>query len=643
MANRQVTLTGTTVGTSISVLSIYHTSVSGGNLIASGVTRNELLSGYTFVDDDSHSVYIVVSDSPCSSEDTVNFTGATPTPTATVTVTPTLTPTQTITGVTTTPTATVTATPTGTPQSTVTPTNTASVTPSVSVSNTPGVSGTATPTPTSTPTGTPVATSTSTPTGTPVSTSTSTPTGTPQSTVTPTNTTTVTPTVSVSDTPGVSQTPTPTNTPESTVTPTVTSSSTTTPSPTVTASPTNTPTVTPTNTPTNTATVTPTVSVSDTPGVSQTPTPTVTPSTVINKYRVNIDDCCSSEPVGEFTVEIGGTLQPNDIIVINLGEGDACHLITNISQLGPEEPTEYTITEWYTEPDDCTTCQSSHPCASPLPTPTQTATPSNTPPVSPDVTPTQTVTPSNSVSVVNYIMSDCDGETPNFVADGTGTIGLTYDISGSGYVGHKATVIGTTSDPSVAQLLGQTSCVTPTPTPSVTESSTPAVTPTNTATPSVTPSVSYYYYNMSPCDGVSPNFVARSTQSGLSGVYEVSGSGYAGVIATIVGSAVAPHNATLLNPSSCGPSATPTRTPTATPTPSPSYNYYTVRSLRPDCAGLLPGTNEILQTTQTLSTGNVVGPSPGSCYEIQGTTTAQTPDYTGTWTVFVNCGTCQTP
>ena len=76
MANRQVTLTGTTVGTSISVLNIYHTSVSGGNLIASGVTRNELLSGYTFVDDDSHNVYIVLSDSPCSSEDTVNFTGA---------------------------------------------------------------------------------------------------------------------------------------------------------------------------------------------------------------------------------------------------------------------------------------------------------------------------------------------------------------------------------------------------------------------------------------------------------------------------------------------------------------------------------------------------------------------------------------
>ena len=523
MANRQVTLTGTTVGTNISVLSIYHTSVSGGNLIASGVTRNELLSGYTFVDDDSHNVYIVVSDSPCSSEDTVNFTGATPTPTATVTVTPT-----------------------GTPQFTLTPT--------VSVSSTPGVSGTATPTPTSTPTGT------------------------PQSTVTPTNTATVTPTVSVSDTPGVSSTPTPTvtvsptNTPTETPTNTPTNTPTETPTNTPTVTPTNTATVTPTNTPTNTATVTPTVSVSDTPGVSSTPTPTVTPSTVINKYRVNIDDCCSSEPVGEFNVEIGGTLQPNDVIVINLGEGDACHLITNISQLGPEEPTEFTITEWYTEPDDCNVCQSSHPCSSPLPTPTQTATPSNTPPVSPpvspDVTPTQTNTPSNSLPVTpsntppvtptpscpacytyeisqvglggatytytqcdgtvvpnftvqpndstqtvclregsiqltsgtqgsitqvnacgtgcapeeNFIMSDCDGVTANFVAEGTGVVGLTYDISGSGYVGHKATVIGVTSASAVAQLLTETSCVTPTPTSSpIPPSPTPTQTPSTIA------------------------------------------------------------------------------------------------------------------------------------------------------------------
>ena len=155
---------------------------------------------------------------------------------------------------------------------------------------------------------------------------------------------------------------------------------------------------------------------------------------------------------------------------------------------------------------------------------------------------------------------------------------------------------------------------------------------------------------MSPCDGVSPNFVVRSNQSGLSGTYEVSGSGYVGVIATIVGSAVAPHVATLLGASSCSsPTPTPTKTPTPTPTPTrtptptPSYNYYNVRSLRPDCAGLLPGTNEVLRTTQNLSTGAVVGPSLGQCYEVQGTTSPQTPDYTGPWSVFVSCGVCQTP
>ena len=239
-------------------------------------------------------------------------------------------------------------------------------------------------------------------------------------------------------------------------------------------------------------------------------------------------------------------------------------------------------------------------------------------------------------------MSPCDGETPNFTAQSntSKTIGTVWNITGGPNVGVCATIIAESVGPSTDIIGLSCSCVTPTPTPSVTESSTPTVTPSNTATPSVTPSVSFYYYNMSPCDGVSPNFVARSSQSGLSGTYEVSGSGYAGVIATIVGSAVAPHVATLLGASSC---SSPTPTPTRTPTPTPSYNYYNVRTLRPDCTGLLPGTNEVLQTTQNLSTGDVVGPAPGQCYEVQGTTSSQTPDYTGPWSVFVSCVVCQTP
>ena len=275
---------------------------------------------------------------------------------------------------------------------------------------------------------------------------------------------------------------------------------------------------------------------------------------------------------------------------------------------------------------------------------TQTNTSTPTPTISETSTPTvtPTVTPSTSQTVFYYTMSPCDGVSPNFTAQSntSKTIGTAWNITGGPNVGVCATIIAESVGPSTDIIGLSCSCVTPTPTPSVTESSTPTVTPSNTVTPSVTPSVSFYYYNMSPCDGVSPNFVARSSQSGLSGTYEVSGSGYAGVIATIVGSTVAPHVATLLGASSC---SSPTPTPTRTPTPTPSYNYYNVRSLRPDCTGLLPGTNEVLQTTQNLSTGTVVGPSPGQCYEIQGTTSPQTPDYTGPWSVFVSCGVCQTP
>ena len=115
MANRTVTLTGTTVGTTILTVDIYHTSVDGANLIAAGVTRAQLLAGYLFVDDDTHTTYIIVSDSPCSSQDTVVFSVTpTPTPTSTTSVTPT-------------------------------PSISVSVTPSISVSITPSVTPSLTP------------------------------------------------------------------------------------------------------------------------------------------------------------------------------------------------------------------------------------------------------------------------------------------------------------------------------------------------------------------------------------------------------------------------------------------------------------------------------------------------------------------
>ena len=191
MANRQVTLTGTTVGTSITTVSIYHTSVNVNNLIASGVTRSELISGYVFNDDETHTTYYIVAEGgTCSTQTSVEIGGVTPTPTSTST--PTVTPTNT---------STPSNTPTNTVTPTVTPTNTS--TPTITPTNTSTPSNT--PTNTVTPTVTP--TNTATPTVTPTNTSTP--------TVTPTNT--VTPSITPSNT--SSPTPTPTPTPTQTVSP----------------------------------------------------------------------------------------------------------------------------------------------------------------------------------------------------------------------------------------------------------------------------------------------------------------------------------------------------------------------------------------------------------------------------------------
>ena len=311
MANRTVTLTGLTVGTNISVINIYHTSIDAGNLIAT-VTRQQLIDGYSFVDVDTHNVYICASDSPCDVIATVSF--VTPTPTST----PTQTPTPTVTAG-----LPPTSTPTNTPTNTVTPTNTPTNT--VTPTNTP--TNTVTPTPTVT-TGLPP---TSTPTNTPTNTSTPTP--------TPTNPCCNTwslyggmecesgTTFTVVDCEGITTqiildrydskticalsvinnspscggsantngncicdiapSPTPTNTSTPTPTPTTGGGGDVSPTPTSTSTPTPTPTtddknVTPTPTNTTTPTPTPTTGgggdVSPTPTSTSTPTPTPTPT-----------------------------------------------------------------------------------------------------------------------------------------------------------------------------------------------------------------------------------------------------------------------------------------------------------------------------------------------------------------------------
>jgi len=243
MANRTVTLTGLTVGTSITVVSIYHTSVDAGNIIASGVSKIDLINGYSFIDDDSRNVYIVVSDAPCSVQETVTF-GITPTPTPTLTQTPTNTPAVTLTN---TPTSTEGLTPTVTPTNTSTP----AITPTNTPTSTQGIGPTQTPTNTVTPTGTPSSTAGVTPTNTPTNTVTPSPTG------------------------GREVTPTPSPTGGREVTPTNTPTNTVTPSPTGTAQ------VTPTNTPTNTVTPSPTSTEGLTPTPTNTVTPTPTPTTPV--------------------------------------------------------------------------------------------------------------------------------------------------------------------------------------------------------------------------------------------------------------------------------------------------------------------------------------------------------------------------
>ena len=131
---------------------IYYDSVSTGSIVASSITRTQLLAGYQVTVPDS-TFYIFVENIAMGCGNTTRVDVSDPTPTPTPTNTPTNTPT-------------LTRTPTSTP----TPTNTPTLT------NTP----TNTPTRTSTPTLTPTRTLTNTPTNTPTRTATRTPTPTPQ-------------------------------------------------------------------------------------------------------------------------------------------------------------------------------------------------------------------------------------------------------------------------------------------------------------------------------------------------------------------------------------------------------------------------------------------------------------------------------
>lgn len=90
MANqRTVTITATTIGASITTVSIYHTDPSQvANLIASNVPKANIVGGYSFQDNATHTDYFVVADGTCSKVLSLTLQAGTPTP-----VVPTPTPT----------------------------------------------------------------------------------------------------------------------------------------------------------------------------------------------------------------------------------------------------------------------------------------------------------------------------------------------------------------------------------------------------------------------------------------------------------------------------------------------------------------------------------------------------------------------
>ncbi len=160
MPNRLVTITATTVGGGINTVDIYHTSnASVSNLITQSITPTQLTNGFTFSDDDSHTVYIVQSDSSCGVSASVTI-GAAPTPsvpTPVQTPTPSVpTPTPTVAPTPSVPTPTpATASPTPTPAPAYSTPSTKAPTPTVTPTPTPTVSPTPTPTPSPIPTPSP--------------------------------------------------------------------------------------------------------------------------------------------------------------------------------------------------------------------------------------------------------------------------------------------------------------------------------------------------------------------------------------------------------------------------------------------------------------------------------------------------------
>jgi hypothetical protein len=154
--------------------------------------------------------------------------------------------------------------------------------------------------------------------------------------------------------------------------------------------------------------------------------------------------------------------------------------------------------------------------------------------------------------------------------------------------------------------------------PDLCGSSSPA--PTATSTPNATPvptpapTAEYFYYSMDPCDGVSPIFIGRSSQSGLAGVFDVSGQGYVDVKATIVGTVEGPdYDTTILGQTTCEGGPVPTSSPTPTPTHTGGFDYVV------ECiSGICPiGQQQVAGSSTSYSIGEVVSlNNEDGCWEV---------------------------
>lgn len=88
--NKQIR--ATLAGVDSGPYTIYHTSIDAGNIIATGVTRSQLLSGFVVTIPDGATLVVVQSTGNCTNSASVSVSPISPTPTPTPTSTPSPTP-----------------------------------------------------------------------------------------------------------------------------------------------------------------------------------------------------------------------------------------------------------------------------------------------------------------------------------------------------------------------------------------------------------------------------------------------------------------------------------------------------------------------------------------------------------------------